>query len=544
MEDTTPASARLIGGFFVEKGLVTQEQLELALLLQEQTGARLGEIIIGEFGVSRLELAGVLAEQWAEFERRSRLQPVGELSAADTVAVAGEGVIEPQLRRPIGDILVERGLVSAAQLERAFEVQRETGQLLGEILVVRGFISRIDLASALAEHWSTVREPHPREPVEAPRELRRMLQDLEARVRAVERSAAAGAWRDALSALSEEVSAAMTALERRLDQVTLDETRQAGIAELRGRIDEIADRVSAPAAMDAVVERLAALEARMADATPIDEIREEVRRIAASSADDRASLEQALLARVDEFTAMSGPHDDVAEVRGRLDELAARPVADEELRARVDALERRAASELSDAGSAARLDELAARLAAAAAGAEQSLRADLDRLAATVEERDAAAIEAREELREELERRLDALVSQQEEQVRVTERALRKGLASLGERLAGSQAEYSDAGDALRRSIERLGAAVVEADARIAERGDESGRGERFERATACIAFVPTEKGYRLVELAGPAPVAGGTVEVPGCEGSLIVSRVGSSPLPLDDRPCAYLERR
>lgn len=178
-----------------------------------------------------------------------------------------------------------------------------------------------------------MREPHPVAPAEAPGELRRALQDLEARVRAVERSDAAGPWRDAVSALSEEASGAMAALERRLDQVAHDETREAGIAELRERIDEIAAR------------------------------------------------------------------DDV--------------------------------------------------------------------------------------------------------------------LASL-----------------------------VEADVPFAERGDESGRGERFARAIAFVAFAPTEEGYRLVELAGPAPVAGGTVEVPGCEGLLVVSRVGASPLPLDDRPCAYLEHR
>jgi len=69
MDASSAVSSRLIGSIFVEKGLITQEQLDEALRLQAETGERLGEIVVGEFGVSRLELASVLAEQWAEFER-------------------------------------------------------------------------------------------------------------------------------------------------------------------------------------------------------------------------------------------------------------------------------------------------------------------------------------------------------------------------------------------------------------------------------------------------------------------------------------------
>ena len=68
----------------------------------------------------------------------------------------------------------------------------------------------------------------------------------------------------------------------------------------------------------------------------------------------------------------------------------------------------------------------------------------------------------------ELEHRLETEISQADERTKVTERALRKGLATLGERLVESESAYTEAGDALRRSIERLGRAIVETDARIA----------------------------------------------------------------------------
>ena len=63
---------------------------------------------------------------------------------------------EADARRPIGEIFVELGFISRAELQSALEVQRTTGGRIGEILVDQGSLTRIDLASALAEHW----EPH------------------------------------------------------------------------------------------------------------------------------------------------------------------------------------------------------------------------------------------------------------------------------------------------------------------------------------------------------------------------------------------------
>src|SRR5262245_22297430 len=56
-------------------------------------------------------------------------------------------------RRPIGEFLVERGLVTPAELEAALAQQRDSGKRLGEILVERGSITRMALASVLGEQW-------------------------------------------------------------------------------------------------------------------------------------------------------------------------------------------------------------------------------------------------------------------------------------------------------------------------------------------------------------------------------------------------------
>jgi len=93
--------------------------------------------------------------------------------------------------------------------------------------------------------------------------------------------------------------------------------------------------------------------------------------------------------------------------------------------------------------------------------------------------------------------------------------------------------------------------------------GDEQKSGEHPERAEAGrveepnpeswrsdedadekhLLFVPTARGYLLVERDGPPPTALGEVTVPGHEGVFRVVKVSSSPLPNDSRVCAYVEQ-
>ena|SRR5437764_6964462 len=65
--------------------------------------------------------------------------------------------MESAAKRRLGDIIVERGLVSPHQLEEALQVQRQSGGKLGEILVELGFITRVALAGVITEQWDTMR---------------------------------------------------------------------------------------------------------------------------------------------------------------------------------------------------------------------------------------------------------------------------------------------------------------------------------------------------------------------------------------------------
>lgn len=55
--------------------------------------------------------------------------------------------------RPLGELLVGKGLVTKDELELALAEQAESGRLLGAILVERGFVSGPALAIALAEQY-------------------------------------------------------------------------------------------------------------------------------------------------------------------------------------------------------------------------------------------------------------------------------------------------------------------------------------------------------------------------------------------------------
>jgi len=136
-------SNRLIGALFVERGLVSQSQLVVALELQQETGQQLGQILVERFGVERSELAQVVAEHWAR---------MGE-AKEDASTRASESW------QQLGEILVSRGFVTREQLVQALDRQRLTGERLGEALVGQGVISKFELAGSLAEQASLAETP-------------------------------------------------------------------------------------------------------------------------------------------------------------------------------------------------------------------------------------------------------------------------------------------------------------------------------------------------------------------------------------------------
>jgi hypothetical protein len=87
-------------------------------------------------------------------------------------------------RRPIGQILVEKGEISEADLQAALDEQERSGRRLGEILIEQGRTSWLALARAIAEQVLDIQNATVQEAVEPEPALDpvRMVRELAERV--------------------------------------------------------------------------------------------------------------------------------------------------------------------------------------------------------------------------------------------------------------------------------------------------------------------------------------------------------------------------
>ncbi|MGD9015185.1 MAG: type II secretion system protein GspE, partial [Candidatus Omnitrophota bacterium] len=53
----------------------------------------------------------------------------------------------------LGEILIEKGLITEQQLQDVLKEQKTSGEFLGSIMVNRGMISKVNLSEALAEQF-------------------------------------------------------------------------------------------------------------------------------------------------------------------------------------------------------------------------------------------------------------------------------------------------------------------------------------------------------------------------------------------------------
>ena len=130
---------RQLGTLLADEGLLTETELELALDEQRRTGRLLGQIVVDRGYVSAFSLARVLSAQHGVELQKPEPEPEPHLTAV------------PATWRPLGRLLVEKGLITQTQLAEALLQQNETNGRLGEILVQRDAISGSDLAHALGE---------------------------------------------------------------------------------------------------------------------------------------------------------------------------------------------------------------------------------------------------------------------------------------------------------------------------------------------------------------------------------------------------------
>lgn len=109
---------------------------------------RLGEILVRQRLISDLQLVQVLAKQ--PFTNKK----LGELLVAQRIITAEQ--LEKNLanqRIMLGNVLIQKKLITWKQLHRVLPKHSETKRCLGQLLVEAGYISGGQLESALEEQY-------------------------------------------------------------------------------------------------------------------------------------------------------------------------------------------------------------------------------------------------------------------------------------------------------------------------------------------------------------------------------------------------------
>ena len=112
---------RKLGEMLVENGLLTESQLLEALQTQNRERKLLGEIIIQQGYTTKEKLDAALARQYGS---------------------------------KLGEILINKGLITFDQLLQCFEEQKNSSKSVGEILIDKGFMKEADLMEGLSKQYN------------------------------------------------------------------------------------------------------------------------------------------------------------------------------------------------------------------------------------------------------------------------------------------------------------------------------------------------------------------------------------------------------
>ena len=110
-----------IGELLVSRGLISNDQLNEALEQQQSEGGRLGDIILARRWVTTVEFYDALTDHF----RRGR----------------------------IGDLLLEKELITEHQLTEILEAQKQWGTRFGDIILAKGYVKPFFLSQVLADHF-------------------------------------------------------------------------------------------------------------------------------------------------------------------------------------------------------------------------------------------------------------------------------------------------------------------------------------------------------------------------------------------------------
>jgi len=129
---------RRIGAILVERGLITDVELDAALVEQAECGRPVGEICVDRFGLDRLHLADALAQQWEEIRSVPEPRPAAPVVGVRRMAPPAHAPAEQELRE----------LLAEAQAARA-ELETKTDELSKRLAALESLVA--DVTTAIDE---------------------------------------------------------------------------------------------------------------------------------------------------------------------------------------------------------------------------------------------------------------------------------------------------------------------------------------------------------------------------------------------------------
>ena len=361
VEPLTPAEVQIrrpLGEIFVELGFISSDQLDAALDTQRETGARIGEILVEQGSLTRLDLASALAEQWSALQKLRPPAPVAEPTAlAERQPATSTAPAEPE---PSAD---DRAVVTALD-ERLRVVERAA-------------------AATPVAGGSSARHVRP---ASGDQSRRRAARDDAASPGAAELEVGARApsTRGSRRSRTRRSPTELAAVRQELDELKSRPVTEEGVADLRAAIERLEGRPDQTDEISRLSAEIAGLASRLDGLAAVGELTNKLDAVAG-----QAEVAQTGIA------GLSRRVDDLAGLEKRLDELAARLPGDdviEELRRALTDLATQAGNDdRSDQGAdiaslVARLDQVTARVEDVATTRAPDLTPRIDDLSARIDE--------------------------------------------------------------------------------------------------------------------------------------------------------------
>jgi len=144
----------MLGQILLQRGHILEEHIHQAMKVQRTAPLRIGDILVKIGACTRVQIEEALRHQssfrrirgsLAESDAPASTQRVLKLDSPETRGTGLKLVGEIML----GEILIERNVITRRQLERALEVQKATGARIGEALVKMGATTHEHIEHAL-----------------------------------------------------------------------------------------------------------------------------------------------------------------------------------------------------------------------------------------------------------------------------------------------------------------------------------------------------------------------------------------------------------